>query len=89
MRFNDFLFAAHGAVLCVVIYSQFFPSIWNFTVGKRQRISSVALAIWWACVASIVAVLLLVKLQAHYGHSSEAWEWIDVASPLLAPGDVR
>src|ERR1700709_1477085 len=27
VRFNDFAFAAHSAVLCLLIYIQFFPSI--------------------------------------------------------------
>ncbi|KAI4629689.1 uncharacterized protein J4E87_002875 [Alternaria ethzedia] len=38
VRFNDFLFAAHGAVMCVIIYSQFFERIWGFEIGKRQKI---------------------------------------------------
>ncbi|CAN9320784.1 unnamed protein product [Alternaria alternata] len=38
VRFNDFLFAAHGAVMCVIIYSQFFEKIWGFEIGKRQKI---------------------------------------------------
>lgn len=47
VRFNDFLFAAHGAVMCIVCYSQFFPNIWGFQVGKTQRASKAVLGIFW------------------------------------------
>ncbi|KAH7402722.1 L-cystine transporter-like protein [Pyrenochaeta sp. MPI-SDFR-AT-0127] len=83
VRFNDFLFAAHGALLCVIIYSQFFPSIWGFVVGKRQRVSRAVLGIWWACVASIVAVVLLVTWDGKQGASdANGWAWIDVIYTL-------
>ena len=81
VRFNDFLFAAHGAVLCVVIYSQFFPSIWGFKVGKGQRVSKEVFGIWWGCVASVVVVALLVIWQDRQGGSdTDGWAWIDVVS---------
>ncbi|KAF1947328.1 L-cystine transporter-like protein [Clathrospora elynae] len=83
VRFNDFLFAAHGAVMCVIIYSQFFPSIWGFTVGKRQKVSRAVLGIWWACVVAIVAVALLVRARGTHGNNdAKGWAWIDVVYTL-------
>ncbi|CBX94499.1 hypothetical protein IAQ61_009658 [Plenodomus lingam] len=83
VRFNDFLFAAHGAVMCVICYSQFFPSIWGFTVGKRQRVSRVILTVWWACVLSIIAVVLLVRSRSlKGGNDAFGWAWIDVIYTL-------
>jgi len=85
VRFNDFLFAAHGAVMCVIIYSQFFPRIWGFTVGTRQRVSRAVLGIWWACVLSLVAVVLLVKTRGEQGtNDAEGWAWIDVVCATSA-----
>jgi cystinosin len=78
VRFNDFLFAAHGAVMCVVCYSQFFPSIWGCEVGKSQRVSRVVLTIWWGCVVGVLMVLLLVWSRG--GDGAEGWAWIDVVS---------
>jgi cystinosin len=80
VRFNDFLFAAHGAVMCVIIYSQFFERIWGFEIGKRQKVSRVILGVWWGCVLAIGLVVLLVKTRG-----AEGWAWIDVVSNSCAP----
>ncbi|EMD65550.1 hypothetical protein GGP41_010428 [Bipolaris sorokiniana] len=83
VRFNDFLFAAHGAVMCFIIYSQFFEPIWGFEVGKRQRVSRVVFAVWWACVAAIFAVVLLVCFKGQNGgYNADGWAWIDVIYTL-------
>ncbi|KAF1841647.1 L-cystine transporter-like protein [Cucurbitaria berberidis CBS 394.84] len=80
VRFNDFLFAAHGAVLCVIIYSQFFPRLWGFRVGKTQRVSRPVLGIWWGCVVVVaVTVALVLRLG---GDDAEGWAWIDVIYAL-------
>ncbi|KAG9187694.1 hypothetical protein G6011_05565 [Alternaria panax] len=82
VRFNDFLFAAHGAVMCVIIYSQFFEKIWGFEIGKRQKVSRVILGIWWGCVLAIMVVVFLVKIRGPDGHDAEGWAWIDVIYTL-------
>lgn len=81
VRFNDFLFAAHGAVMCVIIYSQFFPKIWGFRVGKSQRVSRPVLGILWGCVLGIVITILLVRWKGEDGGlDAKTWAWIDVVS---------
>jgi cystinosin len=81
VRFNDFLFAAHGAVMCVIIYSQFFPRVWGFRVGKSQRASRPVLGIFCGCILGIVATILLVKWKGiANGHDASSWAWIDVVS---------
>ncbi|KAI4653734.1 hypothetical protein J4E93_001501 [Alternaria ventricosa] len=83
VRFNDFLFAAHGAVMCVIIYSQFFERIWGFEIGKRQKVSRVILGVWWGCVLAIGVVVALVKMNgAGRGYDAEGWAWIDVIYTL-------
>ncbi|KAI4651427.1 uncharacterized protein J4E78_008119 [Alternaria triticimaculans] len=83
VRFNDFLFAAHGAVMCVIIYSQFFERIWGFEIGKRQKVSRVILGVWWGCVLAIGVVVVLVKMnEAGRGYDAEGWAWIDVIYTL-------
>lgn len=72
--------------MCVIIYSQFFPRVWGFTVGKKQKVSRVVLGIWWACVVSIAAVVGLVWWNKRDGADSAAgWAWIDVVSLTLSP----
>jgi cystinosin len=79
VRFNDFLFAAHGAVACIIVYSQFFPRIWGFKVGTRQRASRVVLGIFWGCLLGILVVGLLVKTKGKKGgYDAEGWAWVDV-----------
>ncbi|KAI4956201.1 hypothetical protein J4E91_000412 [Alternaria rosae] len=83
VRFNDFLFAAHGAVMCVIIYSQFFERIWGFEIGKRQKVSRVILGVWWGCVLAIGVVVVLVKLNGgERAYDAEGWAWIDVIYTL-------
>ncbi|KAH8726785.1 L-cystine transporter-like protein [Phaeosphaeriaceae sp. PMI808] len=83
VRFNDFLFAAHGCAMCVIIYTQFFPKIWGFTVGKAQRVSSPVLAIFWALVTSIFVVALLAGWSGKDGgYDASGWAWIDVINAL-------
>lgn len=81
VRFNDFLFAAHGAVMCIVVYTQFYPRIWGFTVGKTQRASKAVLGIFWGCVIAIVWTILMVRLRGkNGGYDADSWAWIDVVS---------
>jgi len=83
VRFNDFLFAAHGAVMCVIIYSQFFPKVWGFRVGKSQRASRPVLGIFWGCVLGIVVTILLVMWKGvANGYDASSWAWIDVIYAL-------
>jgi cystinosin len=86
VRFNDFLFAAHGAVMCVIIYSQFFPHVWGFTVGRTQRVSRPVLAIFWGLVAGVcIVALLAIFLGERGGNDARYWAWIDVVSARLNP----
>lgn len=79
VRFNDLLFAAHGAVMCVIVYSQFFPRIWNFKVGLSQQASRPVLVVFWGSVIVILAVALLAKLAGKDGgYDPSGWAWIDV-----------
>ncbi|QDS71062.1 hypothetical protein FKW77_008717 [Venturia effusa] len=79
VRFNDFVFAAHGALLCVITYSQFFPAIWKFKVGARQRASSVVLGIFWGSILGVAFIAILVRTRGKDGGNDPAgWAWIDV-----------
>jgi hypothetical protein len=84
VRFNDFLFAAHGAAMCVIIYSQFFPRIWGFKVGRTQSVSRVVLAIFWGLVLGVVVVAFMAMwLGNDGGYDASGWAWIDVVSTCL------
>jgi cystinosin len=80
VRLNDFAFAAHAFVLCLVTYSQFFPSIWGFDVSWRQRPSRVVLGIISGCIVGALFVVALVVSNRSEDGTPPRWEWIDVVS---------
>ncbi|KAH7126860.1 L-cystine transporter-like protein [Dendryphion nanum] len=82
VRFNDFLFAAHGSLLCVVIYTQFFPWIWGFKVGKRQQASKAVLGIFWGCLLGLLMTLIFVWTKGNGGYDPSKWAWLDVIYAL-------
>jgi hypothetical protein len=83
VRFNDFLFAAHGAAMTVIIYSQFFPQIWSFTIGTTQRVSRAVLSIFWGLVIWVIIVAFMAKFFGNDGgYDASGWAWIDVVSTV-------
>lgn len=85
VRFNDFVFAAHGALLCILTYSQFYPAIWGFEVGKRQRASKFVLGIFYGCLLGVLGIGLVVSINGKDGgYDPSGWAWIDVVSRELA-----
>jgi cystinosin len=80
VRLNDFAFAAHAFVLCLITYSQFFPSVWGFDVSWRQRQSRVVLGIICGCVVGVLFVVTLVLSSHAENGTPPRWEWIDVVS---------
>lgn len=80
VRFNDFAFGAHAFVMCALIYTQFFPSIWGFKVGRRQRASRVVLGILVGSFIAIFISIILVLSRTSSSSNLTSWEWIDVVS---------
>ncbi|OCK81582.1 lysosomal cystine transporter [Lepidopterella palustris CBS 459.81] len=79
VRFNDFLFAAHGAILCIITYSQFWTQIWGFKVSARQKASRAILGVFWGSVCGVIAVILTVRIKGNDGgYDPSGWAWIDV-----------
>jgi cystinosin len=75
VQFNDFLFAAHGAFMCVILYSQFYTWIWGFKASKG------ALGIFWGCVLAILVTVFLAHVAGKdSGYDPSGWAWIDVVS---------
>jgi len=78
VRFNDLVFAAHGFLLCVLTWSQFFPSIWGFQVGPQQRASRFILGVFCGCVLGVVATVIIVRTQGlNNGEDPSGWAWLD------------
>lgn len=79
VRVNDFVFGLHGLLVVLFIFTQFWPQIWGFKVGKDQRIST---PMWCLCGASIAVVLSTVAavllLGDPDGIDPDRWMWLDV-----------
>jgi cystinosin len=79
VRFNDFAFAIHGAICCVVMYSQFWHRLWRFD-GVSTPSSSVTRGIISGSLIGIAIAALIV--WTHGGHADDPTSWasIDVVS---------
>ncbi|KAB8265285.1 PQ loop repeat-domain-containing protein [Aspergillus pseudonomiae] len=71
VRWNDFIYALHGSLICCWISSHFLcTQFWNFK-SKPQRVSVSTLVIIWSCVGVATLAILWALVSA-------SWEWIDV-----------
>lgn len=73
---NDVVYALHGAMITLLIYSQFYPRIWRFTPIKGLRCSRWTLGLFWA----FICVVLLAAQAVAIKPASLGWEWLDVVS---------
>lgn len=79
VRFNDFLFALHGAVLCIITYSQFYARLWGFKVGPMQRTSNPIIAIFWGSILGVLVTASIVLSRGKDGgFDPRGWAWIEV-----------
>ncbi|KAL9107631.1 MAG: hypothetical protein Q9227_007534 [Pyrenula ochraceoflavens] len=84
VRFNDVAFAVHAVVLCIITYSQFWPKLWGFKVGKSQRIlKPIAGIVWGSMLAVLVTMFLVLSKSKDGGHDPRGWAWIDVVSTFV------
>lgn len=78
VQWNDFVYALHGALICCWTSSHFLCArFWNFN-SKQQRVSTLALVLFWGCLG-------VVPLTALWIMVSISWEWIDVVRGKYAP----
>lgn len=83
VRFNDLGFAAHGFLLCIITYSQFFPALWGFAVGSRQRASRLILGVFWGSTLGVIITVLVVRTKGlDGGNDPSGWAWIDAIYAL-------
>lgn len=85
VRFNDFAFAAHAVIMCVVGYSQFWPSIWGFNVGLRQRVSRYAIGLVTGSILILMFMIYYISFHTPTGgNDADDWAWIDLVNFKLS-----
>ncbi|KAI9042085.1 putative L-cystine transporter [Aspergillus affinis] len=73
VQFNDLVYAAHGAGICLIMFSQTqWPQMWGFR-GSKAALSMGAIGVFWACIGVIFAGVGSVLVGVF-----ERWEWLDV-----------
>ena len=66
-------------MLTVLTYTQFFPGLWGFKVGKHQHISRpIAGIVFGSVFAVFLAVLAVLLKSSDGGYNAAEWAWIDV-----------
>lgn len=82
VQFNDIVFAAHGLVLCLVIFSQYVPGAWGFPHNVGNKPSRAILGLFAGsivAVAVVVAIVLSSPERNDVGQGArEGWTWLDV-----------
>ena len=79
VRVNDLAFALHAIIMSTLIYSQFWSSIWGFSVSRLQRLSGPVAGVFWGSISSVLLIVLLVLAKGkERGTDARGWAWIDV-----------
>ncbi|KAF2837886.1 PQ-loop-domain-containing protein [Patellaria atrata CBS 101060] len=79
VQVNDFVFALHGFILCVITYTQFYPCIWGLKVSSRTRASRPTTIIFWGCIAAVLLACFVVEVHGkNGGYDPKGLAWIDV-----------
>ena len=82
VRFNDLAFGVHAWVMCVVVYSQFWPGLWGWkkVAGVRRHANKVSLGLIWGgmlAVAITIAIVWKSKSSKEEWNGND-WAWLDV-----------
>lgn len=84
MRFNDLAFGVHAWIMCVVVYSQFYPRLWGWkkSAGVRRHVNKISLGLIWGSLLAVGITVAIVFASGNSGSSSDGrgWGWIDVVS---------
>ena len=75
---NDLAFAVHALILCLVIYSQYWPIGWGLKVPKYQRASWVVIGVFWGSLVSLVVAIIATASQSSKGNDPKGLAWLDV-----------
>jgi cystinosin len=77
---NDLAFGVHAWILCVIVYSQFWPVLWGWKKNPRAKrnANKISLGLLWGSVLAVVITIGIVQFAERTGDKGKDWGWIDV-----------
>jgi len=78
VRGNDFAFAVHALLLCVVVYSQLWHRLWGFEDIPGKRASRTSVGVFWGSILGLSLVALIVVIRSDGSAESTSWAAIDI-----------
>lgn len=80
VRFNDFAFAAHALILCIITYSQLWGRLWGFSDIKGKRASRATLGVCWGSIVGTLLIVLVIAIRNDPVADPQSWSAIDAVS---------
>lgn len=84
VRGNDFAFAVHALVLCVMTYSQFWHRLWGFEAIPGKRASRAAVGIFWGSLLGVAVTAMIAFTASAPEERLPPWGTLDIVSSLQA-----
>ena len=80
VRFNDLAFGVHAWLLCVIVYSQFFPSLWGWkkTAGVRRHVNKVSLGLVCGSFLAVAITIGIVVTSGNTGEDANGRDWASI-----------
>ena len=82
VRFNDLAFGVHALILCMTVYSQFWPRLWGWKTlpGVRRHVNKGSLGLIWGSLLAVAITVSIVLASGNTGNDADGrgWAWIDV-----------
>jgi cystinosin len=80
VRFNDLAFGVHAWILCVIVYSQFWPALWRWKKNPRAKrnVNKISLGLLWGGMLAVAITIGIVQFAERTGDKGKDWGWIDV-----------
>ncbi|EFQ96852.1 cystinosin [Nannizzia gypsea CBS 118893] len=80
VQINDFTYAIHGTIICLLIYSQLqWPSLWNFhTIHPSLKVHPFTIWILWCSTGAIALDIIGVSFYSTWTQR----EWLDIVNTI-------
>lgn len=82
VRPNDFAFALHALIICLVTASQLWSRLWGFEVVPGRRATRFTQCLFLGSIAGVLIIWITVAILDHDRHDPSSWAEIDVVGTM-------